>query len=94
MPGDPTKPETIAYVPLPPQIRRCRSFQTVSTAPMPEKIPAQDFIGLNLHFMKVLNVGMAGMLHAKDIAVAEALVETQLPEDFAGATMRVATEAQ
>jgi len=87
VPGDPTKPETIAYVPLPLQLSPMSPFQTLPTAPMPEKIPSQDFIGMNLHFMKILNVGMAGMTHAKDIAVAEALGATQLPEDFAGATV-------
>ncbi len=87
VPGDPTKPETIAYVPLPPELSPMSPYQTLPIAPMPEKIPSQDFIGLNLHFMKILNEGMAGMTHAKDIRTAEAIAGTQLPEDFAGATV-------
>ena len=87
VPGDPTKPETIAYVALPPELSPMAPFQTLPIAPMPETIPSKDFIGLNLHFMKVLSVGMAGMTHAKDIPAAEAIAETQLPEDFAGATV-------
>ena len=42
---------------------------------------------MNLHFMKVLNAGMAGMTHAKDVRTAEALVDTPLPEDLVGATI-------
>ncbi len=87
VPGDPTKPETIAYVPLPPELSPMSPYQTLPTAPMPATIPSKDFIGMNLYFMKMLNEGMAGMTHLKDIQTAEALVETQLPEDFVGATV-------
>ena len=87
VPGDPTRPETIAYVPLPNELSPMSPYQTLPAGPMPATIPAQQFIGINLHFMKVLNEGMAGMTHAKDIRTAEALADTPLPEDFAGATI-------
>lgn len=86
VPGDPSKPETISYVPLPPDLSPMSPYQTLPTAPMPEKIPSAEFVGMNLHFMKVLNEGMAGMTHAKDIKTAEAIAGTPLPEDFVGAT--------
>lgn len=86
VPGDPNQPETIAYVPLPPDLSPMSPFQTLPAAPMPDKIPSADFIGMNLHFMKVLNEGMAGMTHVKDIKTAESIAATALPEDFVGAT--------
>jgi Rieske 2Fe-2S family protein len=82
------KAEETAYVPLPNELSPMSPYQTLPTAPMPEKIPSRDFIDMNLHFMRVLNTGMAGMTHAKDIRTAEALLDTQLPEDFAAATIQ------
>jgi len=40
---------------------------------------------MNLYYMRLLNEGMAGMTHAKDIRTAEALVEAPLPQDMLGA---------
>ncbi len=87
VPGDPTKPETIAYVPVPLELSPMSLYQTLPTTPMPAKIAAKDFIGMNVYFMKTLSAGMAGMTHAKDVLTAEALIETELPEDLAGATI-------
>ncbi len=42
----------------------------------------EDVIGSSLYFMKILSEGMGGgMIHARDIAVAESLRDTKLPED-------------
>ena len=87
VPGDPTKPETIQYVSLGSELSPMSPYITMPVAPMPEKIPAKDFIGMNIHFMKILNVGMAGMTHEREVRLAEALLDTPLPEDFAGATI-------
>ncbi len=87
VPGDPTKPETIAYVPLPLSLSPMSPFQTLPVAPMPEKIPSKEFIGMNLHFMKILNEGMAGMTHAKDIRTAEAIARRSCPRISSGATI-------
>jgi phenylpropionate dioxygenase-like ring-hydroxylating dioxygenase large terminal subunit len=87
VPGDPTKPETIAYMALGPELSPMSPYITMPTTPMPDKIASKEFIDMNIYFMKLLNEGMAGMTHVKDVRTAEALVETQLPEDFAGATI-------
>jgi hypothetical protein len=42
---------------------------------------------MNIYFMKVLNEGMAGMTHKKDIEVAESLRNTDLPEDMVQAML-------
>lgn len=63
------------------------NYLTLPNKPMPAEVAARDFIDLNIHFMRVLNEGMAGMTHRKDIAVAEALRDSPLPADIAGATM-------
>jgi Rieske 2Fe-2S family protein len=77
-----------AYAPVsPPALVPMTRYLTVSTEPMPETVPSRDFIELNIRAMRILNEGMAGMTHAKDIAVAEALLDTPLPPDVAGAMM-------
>jgi hypothetical protein len=63
-------------------------YQTLPTQGMPTEVPARAFIDLNIHFMRVLNEGMAGMTHAKDIAVAETLLDTALPAAVAEATVQ------
>lgn len=67
------------YVRLPEEDVFSTRYLTLPKAPMPGEVASKDFIDLNIHFMKVLNEGMAGMTHAKDIAVAEQLRETDLP---------------
>jgi len=62
-------------------------YQTLPTAPMPAEVPSQAFIDLNIHFMRVLNEGMAGMTHARDVAVAESIRDTELPPGVAEATV-------
>ncbi len=77
-----------AYAPVsPPALMPMTRYLTVSTEPMPETVPSRDFIELNIRAMRILNEGMAGMTHAKDIAVAEALLDTPLPPDVPGAMM-------
>src|SRR5262249_25463420 len=39
------------------------------------------FVQSQLHFMRILNVGMAGMIHDKDVRVAEGLSDIALPDD-------------
>jgi phenylpropionate dioxygenase-like ring-hydroxylating dioxygenase large terminal subunit len=87
VPGDPAKPETIAYLPMPNELSPMSPYLTMSTAPMPDTVPSREFIDMNLYFMRVLNQGMAGMTHEKDIRTAERLVDTPLPGDPAGATV-------
>jgi hypothetical protein len=41
-----------------------------------------DFIQQQLHFYRTLNVGMAGMMHEKDVRVAEGLTNLELPDNF------------
>lgn len=44
-----------------------------------------DVIGSSVRHMRVLSEGMAGMIHEKDIRVAEGLRNTKLPDDPAAA---------
>src|SRR5262249_46482512 len=39
------------------------------------------FVQSQLHFMRTLSIGMAGMLHDKDVRVAEGLSNIDLPDD-------------
>ena len=63
--------------------RRCR-----------RRSPSKDFIEHEHLLHALLNEGMAGMTHAKDVAAAEALLETPLPEDLRWRDDGVAQEAQ
>jgi hypothetical protein len=77
----------VAYAKMPPQLSPMSPYLTVPTAPPPERVDARQYAEMNVYFMRVLNEGMAGMTHAKDIKTAEALVGTTLPSDMVGATL-------
>jgi glycine betaine catabolism A len=79
--------EGATYMKVPVEIAPMAPYITLPTAPMPANVRSREFIEMNVHFMRVLNEGMAGMTHAKDIRVAEALLDTPLPDDIVGATM-------
>jgi len=79
--------EGTVYAKVPPEIAPMSPYLTMPTAPMPGTVKSRDFIEMNLYFMRVLNEGMAGMTHAKDVRVAESMVGTELPEDIMGATV-------
>jgi phenylpropionate dioxygenase-like ring-hydroxylating dioxygenase large terminal subunit len=49
------------------------------------KFDRDEFVQQQLHFMRDVSVGMAGMTHAKDVRVAEGLVNLDLPDDVGGA---------
>lgn len=75
-----TKPgKDQAYVRIPEEDVFNTRYVTLPKAPMPAEIPSKDFIGMNIHFMKVLSEGMAGMTHAKDVLTAERMIDTPLP---------------
>src|SRR5581483_727846 len=64
-------------------------FVTSPTAPMPAgPVDSRRFIETNIHYMRVLSTGMAGMTHEKDVRVAEGLVDTPLPGDPAAAYLQ------
>jgi phenylpropionate dioxygenase-like ring-hydroxylating dioxygenase large terminal subunit len=79
--------EGTVYAKVPSEIAPMSPYLTMPTAPMPSTVKSREFIEMNLYFMRVLNEGMAGMTHAKDVRVAESMVDTQLPEDIVGATV-------
>ncbi len=85
LPPGATPGEGTVYAKIPLEFSPMAPFQTLPTAPMPATVQSREFIELNLHFMRVLNEGMAGMTHAKDIRVAESLRETPLPEEIGAA---------
>ena len=55
-------------------------YTTMSKTPATSFDPRQ-FVDMNIEFMKILSVGMAGMTHEKDVLVAERLREIELPSD-------------
>jgi phenylpropionate dioxygenase-like ring-hydroxylating dioxygenase large terminal subunit len=66
------KGSNAAYVPV---------VGTTTREPMPGPIDSRAFIDTNVHFMRVLSEGMAGMTHQKDVRVAEGLRGLELPAD-------------
>jgi glycine betaine catabolism A len=83
----PPDPLAFSYRLLPEGTSPMARYTTLSNQAMPAEIPPSAFIDMNIHFMKVLSVGMAGMTHAKDIAVAESLRDTPLPSNLTEAAM-------
>lgn len=56
-------------------------------APVDPKLSARDNIRAQFKLMQLLSEGMAGMCHAKDVAVAERMLDVDLPEDPGQALM-------
>jgi hypothetical protein len=83
-PGATPGPDTV-YAKMPPELSPMSPFLTTSAAPMPDTVKSREFIEMNLYYMRLLNEGMAGMTHAKDIRTAEALLDAPLPQDMLGA---------
>ena len=50
-------------------------------------ISVRDNIAAQIEHMRLLSEGMSGMLHAKELAIAETLAEVELPEDPQQAVM-------
>ena len=87
MPPGATPGEGTVYAKMPPEVSPMSPFLTMPTAPMPNTVGSKEFIEMNLYFMRLLNKGMAGMTHEKDIRTAEALLDSALPSDITGAMM-------
>ncbi len=70
-------------------------YHVVETHPqlvIPGRFPSRDgefdprrFVEAELHYLRTMNEGMAGMVHATDVAVAESLRDIQLSGDAAAA---------
>jgi phenylpropionate dioxygenase-like ring-hydroxylating dioxygenase large terminal subunit len=58
--------------------RASREAQRAGSGPVVE---SAEFIDRQIHFMRVLSEGMAGMTHEKDVQVAEGLRDLELPAD-------------
>jgi Rieske 2Fe-2S family protein len=87
MPPGATPGEGTVYAKMPLEISPMSPFLTMPSAPMPGTVGSKEFIEMNLYFMRLLNKGMAGMTHEKDIRTAEALLDSALPGDITGATL-------
>ncbi len=74
-----------AYNQIPDDFVTMARYFTMSTQPPPTKIVPRDYIQANINYMRIMNEGMAGMTHAKDLAIAESLIDTPLPTDPAAA---------
>ena len=86
----------VAYAEIPYEYSPMSRWLTLPTAPMPETVKSREFIDMNIYFMRLLSEGMAGMTHAKDVATAEAIANTSLPENMGAATLewrRILNEA-
>jgi phenylpropionate dioxygenase-like ring-hydroxylating dioxygenase large terminal subunit len=75
-----TAGEGVVYAAMDKALMPAARYLTVSTA-VPGSFDAQEFIKMNIEFMRTLSVGMAGMTHEKDIRVAESLLATPLPAE-------------
>ncbi len=71
-------PEDTMYGPI--QGVPMSRWATMSKTP-PTSFDTKAFVNEAIEKMKVLNVGMAGMTHEKDVRVAEAIREIELPPD-------------
>jgi phenylpropionate dioxygenase-like ring-hydroxylating dioxygenase large terminal subunit len=53
---------------------------------LPPRNPAdfdpRTFVDAELHYLRVMNEGMGGMVHARDVAIAEGLQGIELPAEF------------
>ena len=49
------------------------------------------FVESELHYLRTMNEGMAGMVHANDVAVAEAMADLELPADAGEGAARPGT---
>lgn len=85
--SDETQGSAFAYRKVPREFAPMTRYMTLPIKPMPAEIAARDFIEMNIQGMRVLNQGMAGMTHEKEIRVAETLRGTELPSDIAAATV-------
>jgi glycine betaine catabolism A len=85
IPGVPN--ESHAYAEIGWELSPMSPWATAPAGPMPAQVAAEDFINLNLYFMRTLNTGMAGMTHLRDIEAAEQLATMNLPEDVRAATL-------
>jgi nitrite reductase/ring-hydroxylating ferredoxin subunit len=50
-------------------------------SPKAVEIDPRSFVEAELHYLRVMSDGMAGMVHAKDVRVAEGLRDMELPTD-------------
>ena len=50
-------------------------------SPKAREIDPRTFVEAELHYLRVMSEGMAGMVHAKDVRVAEGLRDMELPTD-------------
>jgi phenylpropionate dioxygenase-like ring-hydroxylating dioxygenase large terminal subunit len=50
-------------------------------APRKETVDARAYIDADLHYLRTMSEGMAGMVHANDVRVAEGLRDMELPDD-------------
>lgn len=80
-PGATNKPGGASYVPVPEELVTVSRWMTVAAQQMPTEVEAQQFIDMNLHFMRVLSDGMAGMIHEKEVTIAERLRNLELPKN-------------
>lgn len=48
----------------------------------PTDFDPRDFVAAELQYLHTMSDGMAGMVHARDVAIAEALAGLELPADF------------
>ena len=90
-PGTTSQPGDARYVKLPEEMVT-RFLWTTMGKNSPSEVEAKAFAEMNVHFMKVLSEGMAGMTHQREVEIARRLIGTDLPSDpvKASAAWRVA----
>jgi len=63
-------------------------------APAPNSLTSREMVNLNVDFMKRLSDGMAGMVHATEVAVLERLRDMDVPDDPGQALMAFYAKAE
>jgi hypothetical protein len=69
-----------AYALLPETMQAATRYSTMPTAPR-GPFDRQRFVDDLLKKMKVISVGMAGLIHEKDVSIAETLRDIELPDE-------------
>jgi len=83
-PGDPGE---VSYLKVPDENICMSLWMTVAAKQMPTEVASKEFIDMNIHFMRTLSIGTAGMTHDREVKIAESLANLELPKNPMEATV-------
>jgi nitrite reductase/ring-hydroxylating ferredoxin subunit len=50
--------------------------------PAPDHFDPHSFLESELHYLRIMSEGMAGMVHARDLQIAQQIADLDLPDDY------------